>query len=77
MEINQKTKHVNDDDFFVMRMTMMGVLVNLINKAITSMVKAIANSLTFQLFVTLIMMGCLSENGLFSMTRCKQWIHDN
>jgi hypothetical protein len=77
MEINQKTKHVNDDDFFVMRMTMMGVLVNLINKAITSMVKAIANSLTFQLFVTLIMMGCLSENGLFSMTRCNQWIHDN
>ncbi len=23
MEINQKTKHVNDDDFFVTRMTMM------------------------------------------------------
>jgi hypothetical protein len=24
MEINQKTKYVNDDDFFVTRMTMMG-----------------------------------------------------
>lgn len=24
MEIDQKTKHVNDEDFFVVRMTMMG-----------------------------------------------------
>ncbi len=76
MEINQKTKHVNDDNFFVTRMTMMGVLVNLINKAITSMVRVIAYSLIPQLFVTL-MMGCFSKNGLFSMTRCNPWIHDN